>query len=252
MVTRTHGYRHTAAIDAATALFQEPENTADFRVEFSESVSDFTPEKLADFDVLLLANSTLRSDITSEDPRAGGWRGSEPDDPVEAAHIYAMVDFVRQGGGLVAAHSALDALYAADGYRKLVGGGLFVSHPWTQTVTIVNEAPDHPAMAHFGATFSLKDEIYVLDANPRPNVTVLASLDMTSVDAGALEGRTALGDEARRDFPISWTRPEGAGRVFVTKLGHFSEVWTNPGFVEHVLNGIRFAASAKQNRMGSE
>jgi type 1 glutamine amidotransferase len=44
------------------------------------------------------------------------------------------------------------------------------------------------------------------------------------------------------DYPISWTREHGGGRVFVTSLGHFPDVWGTPDFVQHLLQGMRVAA----------
>ena len=77
----------------------------------------------------------------------------------------------------------------------------------------------------------------MLDENPRWNARVLMSLDMESV--------TAVDDVAgreRNDYPIAWIRNHNVGRVFVTKLGHFPDVWTTPAFLEHVLQGLRMAA----------
>lgn len=149
----------------------------------------------------------------------------------------AIMDFLGEGKGVVGAHSALDAFYAWDGYKEMVGGGLFESHPWTQSVDIVIEEKDNPATAHFGDSFSIVDEIYVLDENPRMNSTVLMSLDMSSVEAKG-DARGAY----RNDYPMSWIREHNGGKVFYTKLGHFADVWTNPGFVQHILQGMRMAA----------
>ena len=150
----------------------------------------------------------------------------------------AMMDFLAQGKGIVGAHAALDAFYEWDGYKEMAGGGLFVSHPWTQPVDIVIEEKDNPATAHFGASFSIRDEIYVLDENPRWNAKVLMSLDMSSVEPEG-DSRGTYGN----DFPISWMREHNGGKVFYTKLGHFADVWTTPAFLQHVLQGMRMAAS---------
>ena len=149
----------------------------------------------------------------------------------------ALMDFLADGKGVVGAHSALDAFYAWDEYKEMVGGGLFESHPWTQSVNIVVEEKDNPATAHFGDSFSIVDEIYVLDENPRWNSKVLMSLDMSSVEAsGDPRGNY------RNDYPISWMREHNGGKVFYTKLGHFPDVWTTPSFIQHVLQGMRMAA----------
>ena len=149
----------------------------------------------------------------------------------------AIMDFLRAGKGIAVAHAGLDALYNWDAYRAMVGGGLFESHPWTQSVRIAIEEPDNPAVQHFGDGFWIRDEIYVLDENPRWNARVLASLDMESV--GIEQGPA---DAGRNDYPISWIRNHNGGRVFATKLGHFADVWKTPAFLKHLLQGMRMAA----------
>ncbi|MCZ6617875.1 MAG: ThuA domain-containing protein [Gammaproteobacteria bacterium] len=157
--------------------------------------------------------------------------------PVTADHRAAIVDFLCTGVGIVGSHSSLDAFYGWGEYRRMVGGGLFESHPWTQRVRILIEDPDNPAVAHMGDELVIRDEIYVLDNNPRWNSHVLASLDTGSV--GIEQGPA---DGSRNDYPISWLREHKGGRVFMTKLGHFPEVWTNPVFLQHLLQGMRMTA----------
>ncbi len=156
---------------------------------------------------------------------------------VTSAQQDAIMDFLAQGKGVVGAHAALDAFYEWDGYREMVGGGLFEAHPWTQSVRVLVEEKDNPAVSHFGDSFTIMDEIYVLDENPRWNSKVLLSLDMSSVEPqGDPRGMY------RNDYPISWVREHNGGRVFYTKLGHFPDVWGTPDFIQHMLQGMRMAA----------
>jgi type 1 glutamine amidotransferase len=223
VVTATHGYRHGPAIEATKRLLGALAETTEFDFEFTEDVDDFSSKTLAPFDLLFLANATLRVDASA-------------DQPVTAAHKAAIIEFLK-GGGLVVAHSGLDAFYGWEEYRHIVGGGLFESHPWTQQVRILIEDTTSPATAHLGKALTIRDEIYVLDHNPRVNSHILMSLDTASVNPS----RTPA-DASRRDFPISWVRDYQGARVFVTKLGHFPEVWTNPDFIQHLLQGMRMAA----------
>ena len=149
----------------------------------------------------------------------------------------AVLGFLRAGKGIAGAHAGLDAFYEWEEYKAMVGGGLFESHPWTEHVDIVVEEKNNPATAHFGDSFSIRDEIYVLDENPRWNARVLMSLDMDSVEPEA-DSR----GNYRNDYPISWIREHEGGRVFITKLGHFPDVWTSPDFLQHVLQGLRMVA----------
>jgi len=347
MVTATHGYRHTPAIEAAKEVMTGLNEAGEFAVDVTEDITDLSDQNLARYDVLFFANATLRAadDLTADeqmavaDPMKGSWgnwdiayegfrgttegkiamsgtpealtgnillgnnpqpspltevklegqtltfswpagnfgtfnavttlngnemtgtvtirdresaitgtrtgpalnRNAEGEPRVTAAQRAAILNFLRAGKGIAVAHAGLDAFYEWGEYRAMVGGGLFQEHPWTQEVRILIEDPENPAVAHFGASFQIHDEIYVLDENPRWNSRVLASLDMHSVDAD-----TEPAGPERNDYPISWIRKHEGGRVFATKLGHFPEVWRNPGYQQHILQGIRMVAGRIQ------
>src|SRR5690606_5422027 len=87
-------------------------------------------------------------------------RTAQVPNPVTQAQQQAIVEFVRSGGGLVAAHAGLDALYGFDEYREMIGGGLFESHPWTRSVRINVEDFENSSTAHLGDGFWIRDEIY--------------------------------------------------------------------------------------------
>ncbi|MBI2688202.1 MAG: ThuA domain-containing protein [Acidobacteria bacterium] len=135
----------------------------------------------------------------------------------------ALLEFVRtEGKGFMAAHSGVDTLYSWPEYGEMVGG-YFDLHPWNQfNAKIVNEDPKHPATAHFPKDFFLFDEIYQLKNYSRDRVRVLMRLDTAAVDL-AKNGV----HRTDQDFAISWVRNYGKGRVFVSTLGHRSEVWEN-------------------------
>lgn len=240
VITATTGWRHFEAIDAAREVLQEAERTTEFDFEFTEDVGALTPENLAPYDVLFFANSSLRvaeADTPGAQPPSASVNHENPAPPLTRAQQQAILEFMRAGGGIAVAHAGLDAFYGWSGYRELVGGGLFRAHPWTQPVRISVEDPANPAVAHFGQSFELQDEIYVLDRNPRENSRVLLSLDTASVNLGQ-----ALAGTSVHDYPLSWIREHAGGRVFVTALGHFPEVWRTPAYVQHLLQGMRFAA----------
>ncbi len=230
VLTTTHGYRHGPAIEATQALLAALNGTTEFRFDVTEKLTDLNPENLGRYDALFFANSTLR--LAPEEPEG-----------LTAEQRQAIIGFMDAGGGFAGAHSALDACYQWDEYRTLVGGGLFLAHPWTQVVRILPEGGPLPTTSHIHPGLVIRDEIYLLDANPRANARILLSLDNSSVDLA----KKPDGVE-HDDFPISWTREHRRGRVFITKLGHFPEVWQNPAFVQHLLQGLRYAAGARQHR----
>ena len=155
--------------------------------------------------------------------------------PMDAAQKAALLAWVRGGGAFVGVHSATDTFYEWPAYLPLIGG-YFDGHPWHQEVTVRVENPHHPATRHLGGSFRIHDEIYQHRDWSRDNVDVLLSLDVESVDMNARNIR-----RADRDFALAWTREEGAGRVFYTALGHRPEVWDDPRFQTHLLQGIAWA-----------
>lgn len=235
VITATHGYRHES-IETIWDVLPTVAATTEFEFDLTEDLAQLNQENLQNYDLLFFANSTLRIE--------GNVEGDESDDDTTAAPAGVTEDqraavrrFLQAGKGIVGAHAGLDAFYEWDWYREMVGGGLFKEHPWTQSVRVNIEAPHHPVVSHFGDHFWIRDEIYVLDQNPRWNSHVLASLDMNSV--GILQGPA---DMTANDYPISWVRAHDGGRIFYTKLGHFGDVWTTPSFMTHLLQGMRVAA----------
>ncbi|MFN0102178.1 MAG: ThuA domain-containing protein [Bryobacteraceae bacterium] len=136
----------------------------------------------------------------------------------------ALLEFVRTDGkGFMAAHSGVDTLYTWPEYGELVGG-YFDLHPWNQfQAKMIIEDAGHPATSHFPADFFLFDEIYQLKNYSRDRVRVLMRLNVEGVD---LEKDGV--HRTDKDFAVSWVRNYGKGRVFVSTLGHRSEVWEEP------------------------
>jgi type 1 glutamine amidotransferase len=152
--------------------------------------------------------------------------------------VEALTDFVKAGGGFAGIHSATDTLYKSAPYGEMIGG-YFDGHPWHEKVRIKVEDARHPATAHLGPSFEIADEIYQFRDWDRKKLHVLLSLDAGSVDL------TKQGvKRADHDFGTSWTREHGKGRVFYTALGHREEVWADPRFLTHLVNGIAWTVRA--------
>ena len=235
VVTATQGFRHTDAIVTSTARLKQAESTSEFRFEFTEDPSTLNALNLATYDVLFLNNATLR--IAARNPGDSASRGEVKwpttglTNPVTREQQEAIASFVRDGKGLVVVHSGVDAFYGWPEYRDIVGGGLFMSHPFTRVARVTVEDPTNPAVSHFGSSVSFREEYYYLDRNPRSDSHVLLSLDLTSV-----------GDTTRTDHPLAFIRRYGEGRVYVNVLGHFADTWKRDDYFTSILQGIRIAA----------
>ncbi len=247
VITATHGFRHTEAIDASKEVLPELARTTEFRFDITDSASAISAENLARYDVLFLNNATLRIAPAGTDSIAiAASRTRNVRAPLSLAQAAAIADFVRSGKGVVLAHSGLDAGYGSDSYRTMVGGGLFEAHPWIKPVHVNVEDRTSAATSHLAPALFVRDEIYILDRSPRASSHVLLSLDTRTVGEPNVpsgpQGFRPTPATNRPDHPLSWVRREGQGRVFATVLGHFGDVWHRPDYLQHLLQGLRIAA----------
>lgn len=206
LFTRTEGFHHESIAVAAPALTAALAERG-FEVTTTDDPGTFTAETLGAVDVVVFLETT----------------GDVLDPPEEAA----LQQFVEGGGGWVGVHSALDTEYDWPFYETLAGAH-FLAHPAVQPATVRREDADHPAMAGVPDAWERTDEWYDLRADPRPDVHVLATVDEATYDGGRMGA----------DHPIAWCHAVGAGRSFVTAMGHTDESWREPRFVDHVAAGV--------------
>jgi type 1 glutamine amidotransferase len=186
----------------------------------------------------------------------------------------AIVDFVRNGKGFIGVHCATVMMYDFPEYGEMLGAYYFNSifTPLLGSDVPVNqrrigvlkvEDSTHPATRMFASSWPVVEEFYTFATAPwsesapelnvsspgnfkapmgfsRDRVHVLLSLDTerTNLDGAAPRARVSKGG----DYPQSWWRNWGKGRVFYTSLGHLPETWTNDSaFRAHLTGGIRWA-----------
>lgn len=139
--------------------------------------------------------------------------------------------YMRQGGGFVGVHSSADTEHDWPFYRDL-NGAWFADHPPTQPAKLIVE--DNALVSFLPREWMRTDEWYNFKDNPRTRgVTVLLRLDESSYTGGK------HGD----DHPIAWTHAVGEGRAFYTGLGHTEESWQEPLLLQHVEQGLLWAAN---------
>lgn len=204
-------------------------------------LSYFTPEYLAQFDALMM--------MTNGNP------------PFTEAQKRSMVEFVRNGKALIGAHCATVTFYDYPPFGEMLGAYYLRAVRQGSIAVLKIEDPTHPATKMLGGlAWPVVDEFYRFAKEPwdasRPNenvsspgnfripmgfsrdrVHVLLSIDTERSNLEALPGVEKGGD-----YPQSWERTFGKGRVFYTSLGHRADIWTNdPVFRAHITGGIRWA-----------
>jgi len=159
--------------------------------------------------------------------------------PVSDQQKQDLLAYVTAGHGFVGIHSATDTFYKWPAYGEMIGG-YFDGHPWHEQVGVRVDDRAHPSTTHLEPRFTITDEIYQHRNWSRGQSHVLLTLDTDKVDM------TKKGiKRTDKDFGLSWTRTYGSGRVFYTALGHRKEVWDDPRYQTHLIEGIRWSMSAR-------
>ena len=214
VVTVTKGFRHSSIGTAEKVLGALATKTGDFTVDYVRNDQDMqekmTLAALANYDGVIFANTTGDLPLPDKD---------------------GFLKWIQSGKAFVGMHSASDTFRGhqpLDPYNVMLGGE-FLTHGAQATVECINQDPGHPACKHFGPTFTVHDEIYLINGFQRPTVHGLLTLDKHP--NSGVPG----------DFPIAWCKQVGKGRIFYTSLGHREDVWESDPYQTHITGGIRWA-----------
>jgi hypothetical protein len=239
------GYVHSSIPLAARTIEEMGRKTGAWSTTVTYDPADINQKNLAQYDALFLASTS------------GPFLDDPEDAAVTAARRQALLDFVRGGKGLAAIHAATVGYYQSapatplgpdavvstwPEFTRLLGG-LFKFH-WNdgQVVTVKVDEPDHPLNAAFKGQPPLRvmDETYTFAREPysRRRVRVL-----TSVDYAAMSAEDKAKEQYPRsdgDYPLSWIRREGRGRVFYEAHGHSERVYAIKPVLVHLLYGMQY------------
>jgi len=238
---RSWGYVHTAIPYGAKAIAIMGEKTGAFETVVTDDDVLFEPANLQQFDAVVFNNTNNEIFLPENlDQLSAADKGKAQDR--DAMLKKAFVDYLKSGKGLAVIHAGVASFRNWPEFGEIVGAR-FDNHPWGagSTVTLRVEEPDHPLMGAFmDPFFIVTDEIYqVTDPYSRDRVRVLLSVD---------PDRTRITPQQREaihrkdmDFPMTWVKPYGKGRVFYCALGHEHPLFWNPIVLQHYLDGIQFA-----------
>jgi type 1 glutamine amidotransferase len=143
-----------------------------------------------------------------------------------------LVQAVRGGTGFAGWHGGIVDSFRADVDYTRLTGGQFLMHPpgfVDYTVNLVPGRSDHPVTAGL-ADFAVHTEHYWVAADPANDVLA------TSV--------FPAGDDHAQDvvMPQVWTRTFGAGRVFVSAIGHKADDFDVPEVRAITERGLLWAS----------
>jgi uncharacterized protein len=232
--TKSAGFQHSVVtrkgdeLAHAEKILIEMGKKNGFDVTATKDGRIFTPEKLAEFDVIAFY-TTL--DLTQE--------GTDKSPPMPKNGKEVLFDFIRSGKGFVGFHCASDTFHSQgdkiDPYIRMLGGE-FKTHGKQQKSKIL-VAKDTKFPIEGMKEFEMLEEWYDL-YNFNPDMHVIQVQDTKSMEEDSYK--------KQENYPMTWARKEGKGRVFYTSMGHREDVWTNPLFQAVAMGGMAWAAGNVQ------
>lgn len=238
---RSWGYKHSAIPYGATSIAIMARKTGAFEAVLTDDAALFEKESLDQFDAIVFNNTNNEIflpenyDTLSDDEKRSA-------DEIDKRLKKNLVDLLEKGGGLAVLHAGVASFRKWPEFGNLMGAR-FDNHPWNSgsKVTIKVDAPDHPVALAFAQCphLEISDEIYQLKENySRDTVRVLVSLDMDKTTVTPAQKKLIHRED--NDFPLSYVKSYGKGRVFYCALGHQHDLFWNPIVLQHFLDGIQF------------
>lgn len=215
------------------AMKQIAEKSGAFEVVCSGDPAVFLPESLARFDAIVMNNTHQPYPMRPADFNSlDGQKKEEPHQREEKLKK-SLMDFVKGGKGIVGIHGAVAGNVQWPEYLEMFNGS-YGGH-FSETVAIGPVMADHPICKPLeGKTFHVYDELYMFKEPYDPNkVEILMALDLMKMKDP--------GRRPEKDYPVSWIRSYGEGRVFYCSLGHFASAYSSPEVMAHYLAGIQWA-----------
>ena len=242
--TRSAGYEHSAVhregdqLSHSEKALTEMGKRAGFEVECTKDGRVFDGN-LDQYDVIAFYTS---GDLTRPNKQ------NTP--PMTPGGKKKLLEAIAGGKGFVGFHAAADTFHSkgprneiqteVDPYIAMLGGEL-VTHGAQQEASLII-ASRFPGAGNMGCAegISFTEEWYALKNFATDLHVILVQ-----------ETRYMKGDCYQRpDYPCTWARMHGKGRVFYTSFGHRDDIWTNPFVQTIVLGGMAWALGNVKANVG--
>jgi uncharacterized protein len=228
--TKSSGFEHSvikrkdSQLGHAERILTEVGKEHGFEVVCSKDGRLFDPDKIGQWDAFAFYTT---GDLTTPGDHKDG-------EPMTKEGKQAFLDAIRAGKGFLGMHCATDTFHSrgneADPYIKMIGGE-FIVHGKQQEINLIVNDEGFPGARPFGSSFRLNDEWYALK-NLADDLHVVMAYDTKTMEGKMYE---------RPNFPMTWARQEGKGRVFYTAMGHREDVWENPKYQGLLIGALNWA-----------
>ncbi len=214
------------------------EKSGAYRVTTSKDIDMFNEKMLKNFDAIVLNNTCSTTehrniflDIYRQDSTLSDARQKLLAKKMENN----LLNFVKNGKGLVVLHGGITMLNKSDAFSKMVGGS-FDYHPKQQEIQVALVDAEHPLVSAFdGKGFSHVDEPYFFNnAYEKMNFRPLLSMNSNKIEGKRSESKT-------NTQYLSWIKKHGRGRVFFSSPSHNPQSYNNPKLLQFLLDGLQYA-----------
>jgi type 1 glutamine amidotransferase len=151
--------------------------------------------------------------------------------------------YIEAGGGFVGIHSVLGTERNWKWFKMMLGGS-FAWHPKFQKLTVKTIDARHTSVQGIPKEWSKEDELYFArELYPGPKVLMafdITSLSITDTAQAALIKKHAGGYAEL--YPAVWAYDYDGGYTWCSVLGHDPKDYSEPVFVQHIMQGIRYVA----------
>jgi len=149
---------------------------------------------------------------------------------ITSAQLDGLYAAVAAGTGFAGWHGGIVDSFRDQLYYHLLTGGQFVHHPKEFVSYVVHPVGGHPIVADL-EPFEVHSEQYYLHADPGNEV-------LATTEYLPDPDRPEIGTPV---MPVTWVRQHGAGRVFVTTIGHRLADLEVPAVDEMIRRGLLWA-----------
>lgn len=213
------------------------EKSGAFETVDSKDIRLFEPENLGKFDAVVLNNT-----CSKPEHRNLFWDKLRVESDADSLILMKkalelennLLDYVKNGGGLMVVHGGITTQNKSRAFSRLVGAS-FDYHPPQQPIQIRLVDPEHPLVQVFPKEgFKHIDEPYFYsnayeEKDFRP-LLYFNNEEITGQREPAKTGKTY----------VAWIRAEGKGKVMYCSPSHNAQSFENPDLLRFFLNGLQY------------
>jgi type 1 glutamine amidotransferase/PKD repeat protein len=217
VISATGGFVHTDAIAAAKTAITQMGAAHDFQVVLSDSTKNLPQGYFDEYQTVVFNNVTRAGLI------------------FDMASMQVFEKYFQSGGGNVGIHGTGDVANSWSNYSDFLGATC-ISHgnETVGTLSLDPESINQSVAQGLPATYSLKEEWWLVDQNPRGSTGTKILLTVDTIP-----------NQVIRNQPVSWFRNYKGGRIFYSPFGHTQVPIETAFWNNHMYRGIVWSANWK-------